>query len=279
MAYADYLEEQGDPRGEFIQVQLALEDSGRGAAERVGLKHREEELLARHQAEWIGEAAPVFVWPRSWAWDERDSWPFGLEHLDGSPDSPPVLFSRGWIEYLDLHDVNGPFLKALGESPTIRFLRHLILPHAAYPDRCYDRLARWPCLEHLRTFQVGRDPDSRSDSGDVSPVVSRMKRLEVLALYYMGIEDEGIAALVYSGVIRRLRVLDLAGNRVTDEGARLLARSTELVRLERLRLSRNLLTPRGVRELRATGVNLEADDQFDADTQEGRDHLSDGDWE
>src|SRR5262249_2368564 len=25
-AYADYLQEQGDPRGEFIQVQLALED-------------------------------------------------------------------------------------------------------------------------------------------------------------------------------------------------------------------------------------------------------------
>src|SRR5262245_31263738 len=32
-AYADYLQEQGDPRGEFIQVQLALEEPGRSAQE------------------------------------------------------------------------------------------------------------------------------------------------------------------------------------------------------------------------------------------------------
>src|SRR5262245_17823379 len=33
-AYADYLHEQGDPRGEFIQIQLALEDAGRSLEER-----------------------------------------------------------------------------------------------------------------------------------------------------------------------------------------------------------------------------------------------------
>src|SRR5262245_7054655 len=33
-AYADYLSEQGDPRGEFIQVQLALEEEGLSPAKR-----------------------------------------------------------------------------------------------------------------------------------------------------------------------------------------------------------------------------------------------------
>src|SRR5262249_25890457 len=37
-AYADYLSEQGDPRGEFIQIQLALEDESRPAAERKQLQ-------------------------------------------------------------------------------------------------------------------------------------------------------------------------------------------------------------------------------------------------
>lgn len=49
MAYADHLLEQGDPRGEFIQVQLALEDPARSPAQRETLRRREAELLQQHQ--------------------------------------------------------------------------------------------------------------------------------------------------------------------------------------------------------------------------------------
>ena len=94
MAYADLLVEEGDPRGEFIQVQLALEDPSRGPAERAELKRREEELLARHQAEWIGEAAPVFIWPRKWTVDDRASWPFGLKNLAHYEDFQPIIVHR-----------------------------------------------------------------------------------------------------------------------------------------------------------------------------------------
>src|SRR5262245_52486862 len=59
-AYADYLVEQGDPRGEFIQVQLALERPLPGA-ERKRLHQREEELLAAHEREWLGELAPLLL--------------------------------------------------------------------------------------------------------------------------------------------------------------------------------------------------------------------------
>ncbi len=45
-AYADYLQERGDPRGEFIQVQLALEDESKPAAQRKKLAEREAALLA-----------------------------------------------------------------------------------------------------------------------------------------------------------------------------------------------------------------------------------------
>src|SRR5215469_1293480 len=60
-AYADYLQEQGDPRGEFIQVQLALEDPTRSAAERKTLQQREAKLLKAHQAEWLGDFAQQLV--------------------------------------------------------------------------------------------------------------------------------------------------------------------------------------------------------------------------
>src|SRR5947209_6760357 len=58
-AYADYLSEQGDPRGELIQVQLALEDPGRPAAERKQLQQREADLLKKHGRQWLGDLGPV----------------------------------------------------------------------------------------------------------------------------------------------------------------------------------------------------------------------------
>jgi uncharacterized protein (TIGR02996 family) len=57
-AYADWLFDQGDPRGELMQVQLALEEEGRDPDERTRLRQRETELLAAHQAEWLGALAP-----------------------------------------------------------------------------------------------------------------------------------------------------------------------------------------------------------------------------
>src|SRR5205823_9693190 len=52
MALADWLSEQADPtaraRGEFIQVQLALEEPSRPAEERQRLRRWEAELLRRH---------------------------------------------------------------------------------------------------------------------------------------------------------------------------------------------------------------------------------------
>src|SRR5437016_1919103 len=61
MAYADYLSEQGDPRGEFIQVQLALEDESHSAVERRRLRKRESDLLKAHEREWLGELAPLLL--------------------------------------------------------------------------------------------------------------------------------------------------------------------------------------------------------------------------
>src|SRR5262249_33887092 len=58
-ASADHLQEQGDPRGEFIQVQLALEDPGLKAPQRKKLQKREQELLKAHQKEWVGDWAKL----------------------------------------------------------------------------------------------------------------------------------------------------------------------------------------------------------------------------
>ena len=50
--YADWLIEQGDPRGEFITLQLAN-------AERTAMSKAESQLLSRHFDEWMGPLANV----------------------------------------------------------------------------------------------------------------------------------------------------------------------------------------------------------------------------
>lgn len=60
-AYADYLAEQGDPRGEFAQHQLALEDESRPKIERARLAIAEDKLLVKHAREWLGAAGKFLV--------------------------------------------------------------------------------------------------------------------------------------------------------------------------------------------------------------------------
>lgn len=53
LVYADWLEEHGDPRGEFIRVQCALSGLANDDPQQTSLKRREHELLRLHQQEWL----------------------------------------------------------------------------------------------------------------------------------------------------------------------------------------------------------------------------------
>lgn len=58
LVYADWLEERGDPLGEFIRVQCELARIGDGESPNLkSLRRREDELLRAHQWEWFGKLA------------------------------------------------------------------------------------------------------------------------------------------------------------------------------------------------------------------------------
>lgn len=59
LAYADWLEESGDPRGEFIHVQCWLARMDDTDPLYPRLREREQELLGRHCPEWLGELGPL----------------------------------------------------------------------------------------------------------------------------------------------------------------------------------------------------------------------------
>jgi uncharacterized protein (TIGR02996 family) len=200
MAYADHLHEQGDPRGEFIQTQIALEDPGRSPGERDRLRQREQELLAAHQAEWLGEIAPLFLKTEAEI-DQEGVDTFDVDcqyygHHVGR-ECNHFRFARGWLDSLHLCVFTPRLAETLGQCPTIGLLRQLTITHSdTENDPGYGALAQWSCLGNLRRFQLGPDDDQCHISGlGIAPAIAQMTRLEELYLYAHEVEVDEVFAL------------------------------------------------------------------------------------
>src|SRR5215211_6364640 len=62
LIFADWLDERGDPRGEFIRVQVALNRLFAGDPRRDPLSDREAHLLARFHAPWSDPLKGIAGW-------------------------------------------------------------------------------------------------------------------------------------------------------------------------------------------------------------------------
>ncbi len=127
MAYADYLSEQGDPRGDFIRVQLALEDPKKTLAERKKLQKQEKGLLDAHARAWLGDLAPFLL---------REQGP--AEEGEGEDDYYALrveyTFRRGWLDALKVERARLAFTRALARAPQVRLLRRLEITSCRYPE-------------------------------------------------------------------------------------------------------------------------------------------------
>jgi uncharacterized protein (TIGR02996 family) len=175
-AYADLLQEEGDPRGEFISVQLTLEDESKPPQERERLRRREQEILAAHERAWLGELAR-FVLNRR-----------GERRRGGSV--PQLSWARGRLDAVRVPHLTDELAEALAHAPAARTLRHL----EVWGSLDAERLSGAAFLATLRNFQLGWavDPDPpncRYTSGGGSldehtvRLIGRLPRLEELRLY------------------------------------------------------------------------------------------------
>jgi uncharacterized protein (TIGR02996 family) len=226
-AYADWLAEQGDPRGEFMQVQLALEDLARTAGERDNLKKREAELLAEHERDWLGELAPLILDAEPLYRDRRR-----MTHR----------FERGWLAELCCRYLTVAEARTIARAPETRLLSRLtvIEPEPEIPagsthqyiDSYYEpgpdlpadidpwdrpallALAFGDNLVGVRVFRLGDGPAIPGDDEErydpchthgafAHEVVARMPMLEELYLYAHDVTAEKLFALP----LNRLRIL------------------------------------------------------------------------
>src|SRR5262245_41398238 len=80
LVYADWLEEHGDPRGEFIRIQCELAKLPPWDPRRPALEEREADLLAVHDYDWLGR-------PKRWV----THWEFKRGFVDRFTVTHPTL--------------------------------------------------------------------------------------------------------------------------------------------------------------------------------------------
>ena len=214
-AYADWLSQQGDPRGEFIQVQLQLEDPSVPAENRKKLQAREAELLKEHGKTWLGGLAEFL------AVDAPP--PDKAQRYD---ESHRAQFARGWLDSITSNNLKVNFARALVKAPEIRLLRELRIENVAYEDAgefepgpdvgnaespACSVLQRLPTLPNLRIFFLGEPAEDEYPSTHVNgepaiDIVERMPNLEELYLLAHRVDVKRLFGLTTLPNLRILQV-------------------------------------------------------------------------
>jgi uncharacterized protein (TIGR02996 family) len=179
--YADYLAEQGDPRGEFVQTQLALEDSSRPLAERGRLALAEKKLLKARAAEWLGDAGRFLV----------GDWSGG-----GLPYH--VRFRRGWPDLVRTLPAPEEVVAAVARSPEFRLLRHLeVVYDMRYHPFEFDQFTRGPAA----AVKKGEMKSEAYDARATLPLVAASPHLTNLRVLKYGFSDDDGENLAHSTMV------------------------------------------------------------------------------
>jgi uncharacterized protein (TIGR02996 family) len=186
-AYADWLTEQGDPRGEFIRVQLALEDEALDSARRSAVRAEEDRLLKAHLREWLGPELAGVIIP-----GKKDA------ELQAT-----VAFRRGWLDSLEFPSMETEITRALAASRATVRLRSLTFVDGGYEEE-WDDLIGAPFVPRLRHFRIGSEPFSASGMAEpVTEFLRPARDLETLELMTHGVDTNTLFVMPFP----RLRVL------------------------------------------------------------------------
>jgi uncharacterized protein (TIGR02996 family) len=235
--YADWLLDQGDPRGELIMLELQP-----GATKDPALLTAIAELISQHRASWEPTGMPVQI------------------HCE---------WLHGFVHAATLRDIGGAedlrVLRRLFADPQARLLGTLKL--------LFTRSKGTKVFKPLAELDFGRLSWFRAcdvDRGDklVHVLVAQpMLRLIGLDLSYAGLTDAGLIELAACDRLRGLKTLRLTHNEFGPEGVLALANSPNLSELEELDLRYNAIGSAGADALanspvlgRLGTLNLYADE-------------------
>lgn len=191
MVYADWLEDNGDPRGEFIRIQWQLEDESIQPAERRKLQEREKALLKNHEADWLEDLADDLINQK------------GPKDLIGGGSGKFYKWElgRGLLDSLHIQYLLPGFAAVLKKSPLASTLRRLVIRHPSnaydledieeYADREWNeedapslKMLNGTKFENMRHFEISENESMscHCDTPNVHNLIKLMPRLETLHL-------------------------------------------------------------------------------------------------
>jgi uncharacterized protein (TIGR02996 family) len=263
LIYADFLEDQGDPRAEFIRVQCELAGLDEDDDRRTPLEERELALLNKHGSAWVNQLELAYK---------------------------PCAFRRGFVESLTMNA--GEFLAnaerlfrltplrqvslistasdlaTLAASPVLARLSRLHLGPVGDTDvatLCTSShlanlqsltlsghqlgldgvraLLECPSLAGLRELGLYRSQQLAAAELELLARESNFRELELLHLESVRVGGAGLQALALSQRFPKLRTLKIRRCELTDAGVRALASSRTFPELTGLDLSGNNLLP------------------------------------
>lgn len=257
LVLADWYEEQGDPRGQFIRAQCQMEALEHDDPSRCELEEFVDQTISTYRAQWLKNLPTLagVAWGNYCQAMHEGMWDYGRRH-----------FRRGFVELVAIKDFKS--LKA-----NLTALRKYGL--ASYLDvisgelRCYEMLYKEPFVRGLQYFQK---------SGKVFDGIAKMtsrEKLRALSVHECNLDqaaaehfttidlpalrsldlhfndlEESLDTLLGWSVMPNLRWLDLSLNSLGDAPGRLTRLMSEpnLANLSALAVGSNYLT---VKELRS----------------------------
>lgn len=191
MAYGDWLAEQGDPRGEFMQLQYALANHPLKNDDKVKAGLRILLLLESHGREWVGKLADHISAPVGGGQHQRIL-PYNLERARCG-----YAFHNGWLHTLDV-EATPAVGRALANEPLCRRLVSLAIRKGySRNGTVLPLLAGTPHLANIRRLALGGGVSAYylGATGAV-PVLAGMPRVESLDLRLSELETEDAADLL-----------------------------------------------------------------------------------
>lgn len=213
LIYADWLEEQGDPRGEFIRVQCELAEPSEDLDRREQLDQRQEQLKRAYEREWAADLpARVTGW----------------------------TFRCGFIESVEMSAEQ--FLKdadfVFGTTP----LRSLTLLAAG---DLMSRIVEHPRIAGLEGLHVERSQLTSADTGSIAAV--RFERLVTLRLTDCRLVDSSFVPIL-DLKSSTLRDADFSVNRIRNQSFAALSVSRAFQGIQELNVMANEIRQTGAQQ-------------------------------
>lgn len=231
--------ERGEPRGELVELDLAL----RGPLP----VYRRAALHARRRALVKGGARTWWPWALG-SYRQRGGFLVAVSGEAGAfLADAPALFAAEPVTELELLEADEDAIAALAKAPWLARLRSLAV-RGPIGDEGFTTLVRAKALAELRALNVSGNELSAEG---LAALADRLPALERLVLTANRFGDEGAAALARWRHLGHLRTLYLSACELSAEGVTALGGEGRLVRLEKLALSQNELGEAGAAALAA----------------------------